>query len=92
MDDIHQEMLHKLERNRDIMNKAVLRWLRDDDRIIEERIDYEELELVLSNILLFNGIDVPFTFSIHNNSDSIIYTSDSIQYASKIPAQGSPFL
>ena len=87
VDDIHQEMLHKLERNRDIMNKAVLRWLKDNDRIIEERIDYEELELVLSNILLFNGLDIPFTFSIHNNSDSIIYTSESIQYASKIPAQ-----
>lgn len=87
VDEIHQEMLEKLERNRDIMNRAVFRWLKDDNKTIEDRINYEELELALSNLLAFNGLDIPFAFTINNSNDSTIYTSELMRHTTNLPAR-----
>ena len=85
VNEIHQEILKKMERKKDIMNRAVFRWLKDDDKTLEERLDYEELELVLSNLLAFHGLDIPFALTISNHNDSIIYSSEDIQTIQNIP-------
>lgn len=75
MNELHKEMMKELERNRTIMDQAVFRWLKDDDKSIADRIDFEEFELVLSNNLSNNGLDLPFAFSITRCNNIVIYNS-----------------
>ena len=77
IEELHQEMMDKLERKRDIMDQAVFRWMQDEDKPLKERINFEELTLVLTNVLSGNGLNLPFDFIVKNYTGDIIYNSNS---------------
>lgn len=80
MHQLLQETTVQVKHNRNVMEQAVFRWLHDEYKTLEERIDFEEMELVLQKFLKQNGLDFPYVMTIAQMNDSVIYTTADSDY------------
>lgn len=61
-------------RSKTILDQAVFRWLREtENKEINERIDFTELNETLEAFLISNNVDLPFYYSIVDKRNKVIY-------------------
>jgi two-component system, OmpR family, phosphate regulon sensor histidine kinase PhoR len=70
-----QEKFQKnFSRSKTILDQAVFRWMKEtEEKEISERVDFEELDGILSKVLVNNGVELPFFYSIVDKQGKIIY-------------------
>ncbi|HOO19656.1 MAG TPA: hypothetical protein PK296_05670, partial [Paludibacteraceae bacterium] len=63
--ELQKKFLEKFSRSRTILDQAVFRWLKEaENKDISERVNFDELNGILENILNNNGVNLPFNYSI----------------------------
>jgi len=61
-------------RSKTILDQAVFRWMKQtEDKEISERINFEELNGILDKVLVNNGVNLPFYYSIVDKEGKVIY-------------------
>ncbi len=61
-------------RSKTILDQAVFRWMREsDNKEINERVNFNDLNDILEKVLVNNGVELPFFYSIVDNQGKIIY-------------------
>lgn len=71
---LQQKFRENFSRSKTILDQAVFRWLRETGKKeVSERVDFDNLDEILSKILKNNGIDLPFFYSVVDNSGKVIY-------------------
>lgn len=61
-------------RSKTILDQAVFRWLRETENSeINNRIDFNELDEILTSFLKNNNITLPFYYSIVNQNNKVLY-------------------
>ncbi|MFT3753148.1 MAG: HAMP domain-containing sensor histidine kinase [Paludibacter sp.] len=70
-----QEKFQKnFSRSKTILDQAVFRWMKEtEDREVSERVNFEELDGILSKVLVNNGVELPFFYSIVDKQGKVIY-------------------
>lgn len=80
IEETSRRVREKLSKNyttsRDILDQALFTWMTEaGQKDISERIDYKELDEVLSTTLYNNGVELSFIFSIVDKNNRSIYQS-----------------
>lgn len=58
---LQERFKQNFSRSKTILDQAVFRWLKEsDNKEISERVNFEELDLILEKVLANNGVDLPF--------------------------------
>ncbi len=71
---LQERFQRNFSRSKTILDQAVFRWLRDkENKEISERIDFDDLDDILSTIFKNNNIDLPFYYSITDRQGRTIY-------------------
>lgn len=74
--ELRKEFVEKFSRSQTILDQAIFRWLRESQNLdIRDRVDFNELEDVLTRTFEHNGITLPFQFEIIDTHNNIIYRS-----------------
>jgi two-component system, OmpR family, phosphate regulon sensor histidine kinase PhoR len=61
-------------RSKTILDQAVFRWMREsDNKEINERVNFNDLNDILEKVLVNNGVELPFFYKIVDNQGKIIY-------------------
>lgn len=61
-------------RSKTILDQAVFRWMREsDNKEINDRVNFNDLNDILEKVLVNNGVELPFFYSIVDNQGKIIY-------------------
>jgi len=70
-----QERFRKdFSRSKTILDQAVFRWLRESNKKdISERVNFEEINDILEKLLISNGVELPFYYSIVDKRGRIIF-------------------
>lgn len=64
-------------RSKTILDQAVFRWLRETENTeISERVDFSELDEILTTYFDSNNIKLPFYYSVVDKRNKIIYQSN----------------
>jgi two-component system phosphate regulon sensor histidine kinase PhoR len=76
-----QELFQEnFSRRKTILDQAVFRWLRQsEERNIEQRIDFEDVENILRTLFESKGITQPYYVYVVGKSGNMIYKSDNAQ-------------
>ena len=71
---LQERFKQNFSRSKTILDQAVFRWLKEsDNKEISERVNFEELDLILEKVLANNGVDLPFFYSIVDKQGKMIY-------------------
>ncbi len=71
---LQEKFQQNFSRSKTILDQAVFRWLREtDQKEINERVNFQELNGILERIFLNNGVKLPFYYSIVDKQGKIIY-------------------
>lgn len=71
---LQEHFQRDFSRSRTILNQAVFRWLKDaEEKSIVERLNVDNLAVILETALRNNGIEIPFEYSIVDKQGEIIY-------------------
>jgi two-component system phosphate regulon sensor histidine kinase PhoR len=70
-----QERFQKnFSRSKTILDQAVFRWMKEtEEKEISDRVNFEELDGILSKVLVNNGVELPFFYSIVDKQGKVIY-------------------
>lgn len=70
-----QERFRKdFSRSKTILDQAVFRWLRESNKKdISERVNFQEINDILEKMLISNGVELPFYYSIVDKRGRIIF-------------------
>jgi len=70
-----QERFQKnFSRSKTILDQAVFRWMKEtEEKEISERVNFEELDGILSKVFVNNGVDLPFFYTIVDKQGKVIY-------------------
>jgi two-component system phosphate regulon sensor histidine kinase PhoR len=56
------------------LDQAVFRWLKEsENKDFNQRVNFEELDNILENVLQNNGVELPFYYSVVDKQGNIIY-------------------
>ncbi len=67
----------EFSRSKTIFDRAIFRWLSNvGNRSIEDRVDFNELNLLLENTFLANHINLPFNYKIINKNHRVLFSFD----------------
>lgn len=71
-----QERFQKnFSRSKTILDQAVFRWMKEtEEKEISDRVNFEELNGILDKVLVNNGVNLPFYYSIVDKEGKTIYT------------------
>jgi len=71
---LQDKFRQNFSRSKTILDQAVFRWMKEiDEKDISERVNFEELNGILENVFINNGIKLPFFYSIVDKQGKIIY-------------------
>lgn len=71
---LQERFRQNFSRSKTILDQAVFRWMKEiDNRDVRERVDFEELNSILERVLVNNGVDLPFFYSIVDKQGKVIY-------------------
>ena len=71
---LQEKFKQNFSRSKTILDQAVFRWMKEiDEKEISERVNFEELNGILEKVLVNNGVDLPFFYSIVDQQGKIIY-------------------
>lgn len=61
-------------RSKTILDQAVFRWMKEvDHKEISERVNFEDLDGILEKVLVNNGVELPFYYTIVDKQGKILY-------------------
>jgi two-component system phosphate regulon sensor histidine kinase PhoR len=71
---LQEKFQQNFSRSKTILDQAVFRWLKEtDEKEISERVNFEELNSILERVLVNNGVELPFYYSIVDKQGKVIY-------------------
>lgn len=71
---LQEKFRQNFSRSKTILDQAVFRWLKESDsKEISERVNFDELDVIIEKVLLNNGVDLPFYYSIVDKQGNVIY-------------------
>jgi two-component system phosphate regulon sensor histidine kinase PhoR len=71
---LQEKFKQNFSRSKTILDQAVFRWMKEiDEKDISERVNFEELNGILENVFINNGVKLPFFYSIVDKQGKIIY-------------------
>ncbi len=71
---LQEKFKQNFSRSKTILDQAVFRWMKEiDEKDISERINFEELNGILDKVLVNNGVNLPFTYSIVDKQGRVIF-------------------
>jgi len=71
---LQEKFRQNFSRSKTILDQAVFRWLKESDKKeISERVNFLELDNIIEKVLLNNGVELPFYYSIVDKQGNIIY-------------------
>jgi two-component system phosphate regulon sensor histidine kinase PhoR len=71
---LQERFQQNFSRSKTILDQAVFRWLKEtDDKEISERVNFDELNGILERVLVNNGVELPFFYSIVDKQGKVIY-------------------
>lgn len=71
---LQERYQQNFSRSRTILDQAVFRWLKgSEEKNIAERLNFDDLAVILGTALHNNGIDIPFQFAVVDKQGQIIY-------------------
>lgn len=70
-----QEKFQKnFSRSKTILDQAVFRWMEStNNKEISERVNFDELNAILEKVLINNGVELPFTYSVVDRQGKELY-------------------
>lgn len=78
---LQEQFKRNFSRSKTILDQAVFRWLKEsDNKEISERVNFEDLYNILQKVLVNNGVQLPFYYSIVNKDGKIIYRCNKSNY------------
>jgi len=88
-----QELFQEnFSRRKTILDQAVFRWLRQsEERPVEQRIDFEDVENILNTLFENKGITQPYYVYVVGKSGNMIYKSEDAQPISYNKAKNATF-
>jgi len=73
---LQEKFQQNFSRSKTILDQAVFRWMKEsDEKDISERVNFEELNGILETILVNNGVNLPFHYSIVDKQGKVIFKS-----------------
>jgi len=73
---LQEKFQQNFSRSKTILDQAVFRWMKEsDEKDISERVNFEELNGILETILVNNGVNLPFYYSIVDKQGKVIFKS-----------------
>lgn len=74
---LQEKFKQNFSRSKTILDQAVFRWLKESEKKeISERINFDEVNVVLERFLINNGVDLQFTYSIVDKQGKLIYKNE----------------
>jgi two-component system phosphate regulon sensor histidine kinase PhoR len=71
---LQDKFKQNFSRSKTILDQAVFRWMKEiDEKEISERVNFEDLDGILDKVLVNNGVNLPFSYSIVDKQGKIIY-------------------
>ncbi|NDV45674.1 sensor histidine kinase [Paludibacter sp. 221] len=71
---LQEQYQQRYSRSRTILEQAVFRWLKgSEEQSISDRINFEDLNIILETALHNNGIGLPFHYSVVDKQGKVIY-------------------
>jgi len=71
---LQEKFKQNFSRSKTILDQAVFRWLKEsDNKEISERVNFKELDNIIEKVLLNNGVELPFYYSIVDKQGNIIF-------------------
>ena len=71
---LQEKFKQNFSRSKTILDQAVFRWMKEiDEKDISERINFEELNGILDKVLVNNGVNLPFTYSVVDKQGRVIF-------------------
>jgi len=72
---LQEKFKQNFSRSKTILDQAVFRWMKGiDEKEISERVNFEELNGIMEKVLVNNGVNLPFFYTIVDRQGKIIYT------------------
>jgi len=73
---LQEKFQQNFSRSKTILDQAVFRWMKEsDEKDISKRVNFEELNGILETILVNNGVNLPFHYSIVDKQGKVIFKS-----------------
>jgi Signal transduction histidine kinase len=71
---LQDKFRQNFSRSKTILDQAVFRWMKEiDEKEISERVNFEDLDGILDKVLVNNGVNLPFSYSIVDKQGKVIY-------------------
>lgn len=71
---LQEKFKQNFSRSKTILDQAVFRWMKAiDEKEISERVNFEDLNGVLEKVLVNNGVNLPFIYSVVDKQGKMIY-------------------
>jgi two-component system phosphate regulon sensor histidine kinase PhoR len=71
---LQEKFQQNFSRSKTILDQAVFRWIKEtDNKEITERVNFEELDGILEKVLINNGVDLPFFYSVVDKQGKVLY-------------------
>ena len=71
---LQDKFKQNFSRSKTILDQAVFRWMKEiDEKEISERVNFEDLDGILDKVLVNNGVNLPFSYSIVDKQGKVIY-------------------
>lgn len=71
---LQEKFKQNFSRSKTILDQAVFRWMKEiDEKEIGDRVNFEDLNGILEKVLVNNGVELPFFYSIVDKQGKIIY-------------------
>lgn len=89
---LQEQFKRNFSRSKTILDQAVFRWLKESDsKEISERVNFEDLYNILQKVLVNNGVQLPFYYSIVNKEGKIIYRCNKSNYQNQSGKSGNAY-
>ena len=73
---LRERFQQSFSRSKTILDQAVFSWLKEtENKEIGERVDFKELDELLSSYLTGHGVELPFIYSVVDRKSKVIYQS-----------------
>ena len=74
---LQEKFKQNFSRSKTILDQAVFRWLKEaDKKQFSERINFKELDGIIEKVLLNNGVELPFYYSVVDKQGHVLYKCD----------------
>src|ERR1035437_4384334 len=71
---LQEKFKQNFSRSKTILDQAVFRWMKEiDQKEISERVNFEDLDGILSKVFVNNGVNLPFSYSVVDQQGKVIY-------------------